>query len=146
MWTCPPCRGHCNCSICRRDQGKDPTGQLAQVAKAKGYNSVCDLLRTIEGEPNKPQNYNTIENHIELQNKDVVVFTGIQSKINHLNDVTVHDEHKTENMVEKLKSMKKDEEQYNSKSYIEENGETSEMIIDKLYKKLMLSTLLEEEN
>ncbi|XP_015368742.1 PREDICTED: cell division cycle-associated protein 7-like [Diuraphis noxia] len=104
-WACPPCRGHCNCSICRRDQGKDPTGQLAQVAKAKGYKSVRDLLRTIEGEPNKPQNYNPEENHVELQNKDVVVSTGTQSKIDHLNDETVLDEHKVES-TDELKTMK----------------------------------------
>lgn len=145
-WACPPCRGQCNCSICRRDQGKDPTGQLAQVAKANGYNSVCDLLKTIEGEPSEPQNSNSVENHAELQDRDVVVFTGIQSKTDHFNDEAVLDEHKTGNKVEKLKSMKKDEEQCNSKNDIEEHRETSEMIIDKLFKKLMSSSLLEEEN
>jgi len=112
---------------------------LAQVAKAKGYKSVCDLLRTIEGEPNKPQNYNSEEDHIELQNKDLLVLTGTQSKIDHLNDETVLDEHKAENTIEKLKSMKKDEEPCNTTNSVEEHRETSEMIIDKLYKKLMLS-------
>ncbi|XP_060857777.1 uncharacterized protein LOC132935300 [Metopolophium dirhodum] len=136
VWACPPCRGQCNCSICRRYQGKIPTGQLAQVAKAKGYKSVCDLLRTIEGDPCEPQNHNPIENPIELQNSNVVGFTGTQLK----NDVAVLDEHKSENKVKNLKSIKKDEEQCNSKNYIEEHRETSEMIIDKLYEKIMVST------
>jgi len=92
---------------------------------------------TIEGEPNKPQNYNSEKNHVELQNKDVVVFTGTQSKIDHLNDETVLDEHKAENTVDKLKSMKKDEQPCFTKNSVEEHSETSEMIIDKLYKKCM---------
>ncbi|XP_003245746.1 cell division cycle-associated protein 7 [Acyrthosiphon pisum] len=136
VWACPPCRGQCNCSICRRHQGKDPTGQMAQEAKAKGYNSVCDMLRTIEGDPCEPQNHNPVENHIELQNSNVVSFTGTQLK----NDVAVFDEHKSENKVKNLKSISKDEEQCNSKNYIEEQRETSEMVIDKLYEKLMAST------
>lgn len=110
---------------------------MAQVAKAKGYKSVCHLLRTIEGEPNKPQNYNPEENHVELQNKDVIVFTDNQSKIDHLYDETVLDEHKAENMVEKLESMKKDEKPFYTINCVEEHSETSEMIIDELYKKLM---------
>lgn len=129
VWACPPCRGECNCSICRRYQGKDPTGQLAQIAKAKGYNSVCDLLRTIEGDPCELKNHNPVENRIELLNSNVV---GTQLK----NDVAVLDEHKSENKVENLKSIKKNEEKCNSKNYIE----TSEMIIDKLYAKIMMST------
>ncbi|CAI6357845.1 unnamed protein product [Macrosiphum euphorbiae] len=136
VWACPPCRGQCNCSICRRYQGKDPTGQMAQEAEAKGYNSVCDLLRTIEGDPYEPQNPNPVENHIELQNSNAVGFTGTQLK----NDMAVLDEHKSENEVENLKSINKDEEQCNSKNVIEEHRETSEMIIDQLYEKLMVST------
>ena len=109
---------------------------MAQEAKAKGYNSVCDMLRTIEGDPCEPQNHNPVENHIELQNSNVVSFTGTQLK----NDVAVFDEHKSENKVKNLKSISKDEEQCNSKNYIEEQRETSEMVIDKLYEKLMAST------
>lgn len=156
LWTCPPCLGRCNCSICRRDQGKDPTGQLAQVAKAKGYNSVYDLLRTIEKEPDstnenpidncEPKNCNSVENNIELQNKDLVVFTSNQSNINNSNAKTLLVESNTNNKLEKLKSKKddycgiKNEEQCNSENYTVEPRETSEMVIDKLYKKFILST------
>lgn len=49
-WACPPCRGYCNCSICRRKQGRNPTGQLASQAAASGYKSVRHLLNSMEGE------------------------------------------------------------------------------------------------
>lgn len=109
---------------------------MAQEAKAKGYNSVCDLLKTIEGDSCEPQNHNSVENHIELQNTNVGSFTGTKLK----NDVVVLDEHKSENKVENLKSIIMDEEQCNSKNDMEEHRETSEMVIDKLYEKLMVST------
>ncbi|CAM0956384.1 unnamed protein product [Alopecurus aequalis] len=43
-WTCPKCRGECNCSACRKKNGKMPTGILAHAAKASGCSSVHDLL------------------------------------------------------------------------------------------------------
>lgn len=43
-WTCPKCRGECNCSACRKKNGKTPTGILAHAAKASGCSSVHDLL------------------------------------------------------------------------------------------------------
>ncbi|XP_050545497.1 uncharacterized protein LOC126907882 [Daktulosphaira vitifoliae] len=49
-WVCPPCRGYCNCSICRRKKGREPTGALALQASAGGYKSVRHMLSTIEGE------------------------------------------------------------------------------------------------
>jgi len=49
-WACPPCRGHCNCSICRRKLGLQPTGQLAQKAASSGYKSVRHMLCDVEGE------------------------------------------------------------------------------------------------
>lgn len=49
-WACPPCRGYCNCSICRRKQGRCPTGQLSQRAIADGYKSVRHFLSVAEGE------------------------------------------------------------------------------------------------
>lgn len=114
---------------------------MAQVAKAKGYNSVFDLLKTIEGDPYKLQNHNPVENHIELQSNNVVGFASTQLK----NDVAVLDE-QSENKVKKFKSMKKDKEQCKSKNDVEEHRETSEITIDKLYKKLLVSTLSKEDN
>lgn len=129
---------------------------MAQVAKAKGYNSVYDLLRTIEKEPDntnenpidkcEPKNCNSVENNIELQNSDLNLLTSNQSNINNLNAEAVFVESNANNKLEQLKSKKndycdiKDEEQCNSENYIVEPRETSEMIIDKLYKKFIMST------
>ncbi|KAL3687328.1 hypothetical protein R1sor_013637 [Riccia sorocarpa] len=43
-WTCPRCRGICNCSMCMKKRGLAPTGGLAKQAIAAGYSSVADLL------------------------------------------------------------------------------------------------------
>lgn len=43
-WSCPRCRGICNCSICMKKRGDKPTGMLVQMAKAGGFSSVSDLL------------------------------------------------------------------------------------------------------
>ncbi|KAM0930551.1 hypothetical protein ACQ4PT_000870 [Festuca glaucescens] len=49
-WACPKCRGECNCSNCRKMNGKTPTGILAHAAKASGCSSVHDLLNKGEDE------------------------------------------------------------------------------------------------
>ncbi|XP_055806296.1 uncharacterized protein LOC129874929 isoform X2 [Solanum dulcamara] len=43
-WKCPKCRGICNCSLCMKKRGCQPTGQLVHTAKATGYSSVSDML------------------------------------------------------------------------------------------------------
>ncbi|KAJ9600042.1 hypothetical protein L9F63_009659 [Diploptera punctata] len=43
-WACPPCRGLCNCSICRTREGKRPTGILVPLVKSEGYSSVKEYL------------------------------------------------------------------------------------------------------
>ncbi|XP_026819671.1 cell division cycle-associated protein 7-like [Rhopalosiphum maidis] len=151
LWACPPCRGRCNCSICRRDQGKDPTGQLAQVAKAKGYKSVCHLLRTIEEEQDST-NKNSIDK-CELKNPvENNIETGNQSKIDNLNEKVVFNEYNAKNKFGQIKSKKndncciKDEEICSSKNNIKEPKESSEMIIDQIYEQFMSSKLLKEEN
>lgn len=129
---------------------------MAHVAKAKGYNSVYDLLRTIEKELDstnenpidkcEPKNCNPVENNIELQNRDLIVLTSNQSNTDNLNDKAVNVESNAKNELEQLKSKKndhcgiKDEEQCNSENYVVEPRENSEMIIDKLYKQFILST------
>ena len=66
-WACPPCRGFCNCSICRfgfkpclvpkqlskkhlsRDRkGKGATGILILIAQSKGYDNVADYLEALQ--------------------------------------------------------------------------------------------------
>ncbi|KAL0431286.1 UNVERIFIED_CONTAM: Cell division cycle-associated 7-like protein [Sesamum radiatum] len=43
-WSCPKCRGICNCSICMKKRGHQPTGMLINMAKATGFSSVSELL------------------------------------------------------------------------------------------------------
>ncbi|NWH61230.1 CDA7L protein, partial [Geococcyx californianus] len=43
-WICPPCRGVCNCSYCRRQDGRCATGMLIHMAKFYGYNNVKEYL------------------------------------------------------------------------------------------------------
>ena len=45
-WSCPYCRGLCNCSNCRKRKGLQATGILAPVAKAHGFDCVAALLQT----------------------------------------------------------------------------------------------------
>ncbi|KAL5230726.1 hypothetical protein ABZP36_029502 [Zizania latifolia] len=43
-WSCPKCKGICNCSLCMKKKGQSPTGILAHTAKASGCKSVHELL------------------------------------------------------------------------------------------------------
>ncbi|KAJ8490854.1 hypothetical protein OPV22_012575 [Ensete ventricosum] len=43
-WSCPKCRGVCNCSFCMKKKGQQPTGILIHAAKATGFSSVHELL------------------------------------------------------------------------------------------------------
>ncbi|XP_024037214.1 uncharacterized protein LOC18039540 isoform X3 [Citrus clementina] len=53
-WNCPRCRGICNCSLCMKKRGHQPTGQLVQAAKATGFSSVSEML-LIKGYDNLDQ-------------------------------------------------------------------------------------------
>ncbi|KAK7362693.1 hypothetical protein VNO77_04813 [Canavalia gladiata] len=43
-WTCPPCRGICNCSRCRRGKGWMPTGNIYSKVLKLGFKSVAHYL------------------------------------------------------------------------------------------------------
>ncbi|KAJ0526466.1 putative transcription factor C2H2 family [Helianthus annuus] len=43
-WDCPKCKGVCNCSICMKKRGHQPTGMVVQMAKASGFTSVSDMI------------------------------------------------------------------------------------------------------
>lgn len=47
-WTCPPCRGICNCSYCRRRDGRCATGILIHLAKFYGYDNVKEYLESLQ--------------------------------------------------------------------------------------------------
>ncbi|CAA0829265.1 Zinc-finger domain of monoamine-oxidase A repressor R1 protein [Striga hermonthica] len=44
VWSCPKCRGICNCSICMKRRGQQPTGLLTNTAKSAGFSSVSEML------------------------------------------------------------------------------------------------------
>ncbi|XP_057423071.1 uncharacterized protein LOC130717003 [Lotus japonicus] len=43
-WSCPKCRGKCNCSLCMQNKGKEPTGRLTREARTAGFRSVMEYL------------------------------------------------------------------------------------------------------
>ncbi|XP_056411210.1 cell division cycle-associated protein 7-like isoform X2 [Hyla sarda] len=47
-WTCPPCRGICNCSFCRQRDGRCATGILFPLARYHGYNDVHSYLSGLQ--------------------------------------------------------------------------------------------------
>ncbi|KAG9135828.1 hypothetical protein Leryth_002539 [Lithospermum erythrorhizon] len=49
-WNCPKCREICNCSVCMKKKGYQPTGQLVNTAKASGFSSVSQMLQLNVGE------------------------------------------------------------------------------------------------
>ncbi|XP_064620882.1 cell division cycle-associated protein 7-like [Lineus longissimus] len=46
-WECPPCRGICNCSFCRKKAGVRCTGILIHLAREKGYTDVNAYLQNL---------------------------------------------------------------------------------------------------
>ncbi|KAL5266596.1 hypothetical protein ACHWQZ_G003838 [Mnemiopsis leidyi] len=46
-WVCPPCKGQCNCSVCRSKKGKAPTGILTPAVRERGYGSVKEYLASL---------------------------------------------------------------------------------------------------
>ncbi|XP_063808190.1 cell division cycle-associated protein 7-like isoform X2 [Pseudophryne corroboree] len=47
-WTCPPCRGICNCSFCRQRDGYSATGILFPLARHRGYSDVHAYLNSLQ--------------------------------------------------------------------------------------------------
>ncbi|KAM7470715.1 hypothetical protein LguiA_008898 [Lonicera macranthoides] len=48
-WTCPACRGICNCSRCRRINGWAPTGSIYKKVQSLGFKSVAHYLIKTRG-------------------------------------------------------------------------------------------------
>ncbi|XP_058233906.1 cell division cycle-associated 7-like protein isoform X2 [Hemibagrus wyckioides] len=49
-WECPLCRGICNCSLCRKRDGRCATGALTHLAKYYGYDNVKEYLESLQKE------------------------------------------------------------------------------------------------
>ncbi|XP_019442790.1 PREDICTED: uncharacterized protein LOC109347408 isoform X1 [Lupinus angustifolius] len=65
-WSCPKCRGNCNCSFCRKKQGLVPTGQLVKTAKASGFKSVDELLHNANSVSVSPMEEAGTEKGLEI--------------------------------------------------------------------------------
>ncbi|XP_061597878.1 cell division cycle-associated 7-like protein [Cololabis saira] len=50
MWSCPICRDMCNCSLCRKKEGRCATGILVGLARYNGHNNVHHYLESIQKE------------------------------------------------------------------------------------------------
>ncbi|XP_065876701.1 uncharacterized protein [Euphorbia lathyris] len=60
-WICPPCRGICNCSLCRNGKGWTPTGMLYKKISRMGYKSVAHyLIQTQRAQNTEEKNSVTI--------------------------------------------------------------------------------------
>ncbi|XP_023268029.1 cell division cycle-associated 7-like protein [Seriola lalandi dorsalis] len=49
-WSCPICRGMCNCSVCRKKEGRCATGILVGLARYNGHDNVHEYLESIQKE------------------------------------------------------------------------------------------------
>ncbi|XP_021376414.1 cell division cycle-associated protein 7-like isoform X2 [Mizuhopecten yessoensis] len=47
-WSCPPCRKICNCSFCRKKNGKGCTGILIHMARTHGFSDVNAYLQSLK--------------------------------------------------------------------------------------------------
>lgn len=47
-WSCPICRGMCNCSLCRKKEGRCATGILVGLARYNGHDNVHEYLASIQ--------------------------------------------------------------------------------------------------
>ncbi|XP_012715504.2 cell division cycle-associated 7-like protein [Fundulus heteroclitus] len=47
-WSCPICRGVCNCSLCRKKEGRCATGILVGLARYNGHDNVHEYLESIQ--------------------------------------------------------------------------------------------------
>ena len=54
-WRCPKCCGNCNCSVCRRKAGLEPTGVMGATAVAAGFASVEQYLAATQGKPDQKE-------------------------------------------------------------------------------------------
>ncbi|XP_058773271.1 uncharacterized protein LOC131647390 [Vicia villosa] len=75
-WNCPKCRGICNCSCCRRNNGLEPTGALSNTAKASGFKSVSEMLineESMDFELNKVNNVDVVPSHEATLGNDLIL-------------------------------------------------------------------------
>ncbi|KAK9066908.1 hypothetical protein SSX86_014232 [Deinandra increscens subsp. villosa] len=77
-WDCPKCKGVCNCSICMKKRGHQPTGMVVQMAKAGGFTSVSDMI-DVKGVQNV-SNYKRVKETTASPRKLAASAEGIEVK------------------------------------------------------------------
>ncbi|XP_049824761.1 cell division cycle-associated protein 7-like [Aethina tumida] len=69
-WTCFVCRGICNCSFCRRKEGKVPTGILVPIAQRNGHSNVDSFLKSLSGDIERDASKGIASDTTSLKIKD----------------------------------------------------------------------------
>ncbi|KAM0062928.1 putative transcription factor C2H2 family [Helianthus debilis subsp. tardiflorus] len=126
-WDCPKCKGVCNCSICMKKRGQQPTGIATRMAKASGFSSVSDLIvakgaqnvsnykkaKDTTASPKKPGKENLFDGKTRLNTNPLVSVSSTvnekpkktKRKGSEVNDVSVTETNHTPNKKQKkLKS------------------------------------------
>merc|ERR1712038_1317547 len=118
-WACPPCRGFCNCSICRNRKGKGATGILIQLAQSKGYDNVAAYLKALQSKKGTDE-FDEEEDEEEMEGDDE-------------DDIQVDAEEKPRKKKKKGKNKKKAEAEYEVESVVSKR-ETEEGKVEYLVK------------
>merc|ERR1712062_279241 len=118
-WACPPCRGFCNCSICRNRKGKGATGILIQLAQAKGYDNVAAYLKALQSKKGTDEFDEEEEEELDEGDDE--------------DDVQVDAEEKPRKKKKKGKKKKKAEAEYEVESVVSKR-ETEEGKVEYLVK------------
>ncbi|GMN57066.1 hypothetical protein TIFTF001_026174 [Ficus carica] len=111
-WTCPRCRGICNCCVCRKKQDRKSTDVLIHGDKATGFSSDLEMLQ-VKG----PER---VSLEMDLQKTQVAsdkgeesfVYESTDSKSNPkpTNSTSVSDDKKTEEGLEAIGDAKKNDD------------------------------------
>merc|ERR1719370_2487260 len=107
-WACPPCRGFCNCSICRNRKGKGATGILIQLAQSKGYDNVAAYLKALQSKKGTDE-FDEEEDEEVMEGDDE-------------DDVEVDAKEKPRKKKKKGKKKKKAEAEYEVESVVSKRG------------------------
>ncbi|CAH0562030.1 unnamed protein product [Brassicogethes aeneus] len=97
-WTCFVCRDMCNCSFCRKRQGKRPTGILTPIATKLGYSNVNSLLVSLQGEGDFIETTDNEENlplkkrKQKFQNSNEEISVEVEEQFLGFDNITLNDE------------------------------------------------------
>ena len=85
-WSCPVCRGICNCSLCRKAFGHEAIGQIAQRLPKLGYSNVQEFLNSKKSMGGVSDAAKTITKELEMLESMDSPLQTISSKVTREND------------------------------------------------------------